>query len=106
ASVTPRGPDERRCPAWSADHYEVNVYYVASDLASLDPLEEGLKAVPGVYLTTKVHPAPRGPAGPRRRPGNTFTNPDWSPALGSRRRGPRRPPRTGDRPHQRRGITT
>jgi hypothetical protein len=63
----------------------VNVYYIASDVASLGPLEEALRAVPGVYLTTRVHPAPRDPANPRRQPGNTFTNPDWPAALGSRR---------------------
>ncbi len=85
-SVTPRGADERRCAAWSADHYEVNAYYVTSDVASLGPLEDALRAVPGVYLTTKVHPAPRDTAKPGHRPGNMFTNPDWPPALGSRRR--------------------
>jgi hypothetical protein len=76
-SITPRGRDERRCAAYAADHYEVSAYYVASDIGSLGALEDGLKAVPGVYLTTQVHP---------RREGAVFTNPAWPAALGTARR--------------------
>ena len=76
-TITPRGRDERRCPAYAADHYEVNVFYAASDLAALDPLEEALKAEPGVYLTTRVHADSAQP---------WFSNPGWPPALGSKRR--------------------
>jgi hypothetical protein len=78
--VTPRDREEHRCPAYAADHYEVHAYYVRSDTGSLGPLEEALRAVPGVYLTTQVrsHPSPL--------PGNIFTNPTWPPALGTARR--------------------
>ncbi len=75
--VTPRDRGERRCDAWAADHYEVNAYYTTSDTTSLGPLEDALKATPGVYLTTQVHPAVGR---------TTFTNPAWPPPLGSARR--------------------
>jgi hypothetical protein len=80
--VTPRDRDEHRCAAWAADHYEVHAYYTTSDTGSLGPLEDALKAAPGVYLTTQVH----GHQPPAGQPGNMFTNPAWPAALGTARR--------------------
>jgi hypothetical protein len=77
--VTPRDRNERRCAAWAADHYEVHAFYTTSDTASLGPLEDALKATPGVYLTTQVH-------GHAEQPGNVFSNPVWPAALGAARR--------------------
>lgn len=77
-NVTPRDRDEKRCAAYEADHYEVHAHYSPSDRDLLGPLEEALKAEPGVYLTTQVYGVPGQ--------GNLFTNPGWPPALGTRRR--------------------
>lgn len=76
--VTRRDRAERKCAAWAADHYEVQAYYTTTDAASLDALEDALKATPGVYLTTQVRPLPGL--------GTEFTNPAWPAALGAGRR--------------------
>jgi hypothetical protein len=75
--VTPRDRRERRCPAYDADHYEVHAFYTTAALDALAVLETALRAVPGVYLTTRVMPG----AG-----GNIFSNPAWPDALGITRR--------------------
>jgi hypothetical protein len=62
---------------WSAHHYEVQVYYTTNDSGSLDRLEQALRELPGVYLTTQV----------RGRGRNEVTNPEWPIALGTSRRG-------------------
>ncbi len=75
--VTPRDDAHRKCAAWSAHHYEVQVYYTTTDSGSLDRLEQALREMPGVYLTTQV----------RGRGRNEVTNPEWPAALGASRRG-------------------
>lgn len=80
--VTPRDRCERRSAAYDADHYEVSAFYTSSSADALASLEEALKAVPGVYLTTQVH-ALAGSACPRV---STFTNPAWPAPLGTARR--------------------
>ncbi|MGP4027259.1 hypothetical protein [Actinomadura sp. 3N407] len=76
--VTPRDTANRRCAAWSADHYEVQAYYTTTDRASLDALEDALRQVPGVYLTTQIRGHGRV---------NEVTNPAWPIAAGAARRG-------------------
>jgi hypothetical protein len=78
--VTPRDADERKCAAWCADHYEVSAYYMATDLAGWERLEEALAAVPGVYLTTRVIGSGTG------QHGGWVSNPAWPPRLGTKRR--------------------
>jgi hypothetical protein len=75
--VTPRDRRERRCPAYDADHYEVHAFYTTANLDALTVLETALRAVPGVYLTTRVQPGLGG---------NIFSNPAWPDALGIARR--------------------
>jgi hypothetical protein len=87
--ITPRSHDHRRCAAYEADYYEVQAYYVNSSLDLLGPLERALRAIPGVYSTTWVCPAPPE-AGRPLLIGNTFTNPAWPAELGVGRRGWRR----------------
>jgi hypothetical protein len=79
--VTPRDSRERKCPAYMADHYEVQAFYTTGRLDALAALEEALRAVPGVYATTQVRVA-----GPGASLASTFTNPGWPPALGTARR--------------------
>jgi len=79
--VTPRDRTERQCPAYGAEHYEVNAYYTTTDPGSLDRLEKALRGLPGVYLTTQVRREGDRVAAP-----NTFSNPDWPPKLGTGRR--------------------
>lgn len=76
--VTPRDSDHRRCAAYDADHYELQVYYVpTTEPNDLDRLEKALGEVSGVRLTTQV----------RRLLGrNAVTNPDWPDRLGISRR--------------------
>lgn len=69
--------ERKSATAWATDHYEVQVYYTTTDTASLNALEDALKAEPGVYLTTQVHPAGAGVV---------FTNPAWPSKLGVTRR--------------------
>jgi hypothetical protein len=76
--VIPRDRHELRCAAWESDHYELTAFYSPSDRDLLGPLEDALKAEPSVYLTTQVYGVPGQ--------GNVFTNPDWPPALGTKRR--------------------
>jgi hypothetical protein len=76
--VTPRDRAERSCSAYAADHYEVQAYYTTTTPGSLDQLEQALRELPGVYLTTQV----RGSRGC-----NGVTNPAWPPRLGANRRG-------------------
>jgi hypothetical protein len=83
--VTPRDRYEGRCAAYAADHYEVQAHYVTGALDSLVFLEEAFAAIPGVYMTTQVHPA-----GTPAKPDSTFTNPDWPTKLGIKRRDRRR----------------
>jgi len=75
--VTPRDHCERKCPAYAADHYEVQAYYTTTDTDSLDLLEKALRGVPGVYVTTQV----------RGRGRNEVANPEWPAAAGAGRRG-------------------
>ncbi|MGN2642298.1 hypothetical protein ACTD5D_40245 [Nocardia takedensis] len=75
--VTPRDRAERRCPAYAADHYEVQAFYTRSNHEAMNLLEQALDSLPGVYLTTQV----------RRSDRNTVTNPAWPESLGTRRRG-------------------
>jgi hypothetical protein len=79
--VTPRDHRERKCAAYEADHYEVQAYYTTTSAGSLSVLEEVLRSVPGVYATTQVRAIDPGAS-----LANTFTNPAWPPALGTRRR--------------------
>ena len=79
--VTPRSRDERRCPAYDAHHYEVHAYYTTLSADALPALEQALRETPGVYATTQVCPVPGTAAAE-----NTFSNPDWPPALGVARR--------------------
>jgi hypothetical protein len=79
--VTCRDHDERQCPAYDADHYEVQAYYTVVNAGSLTALEEALKATPGVYATTRVCPADDRVTSP-----NAFSNPEWPAALGTARR--------------------
>lgn len=51
--VTPRDKDGRRCAAWDAEWYEVAAFYMYTG-TPLDPLEEKLRALPGVCRTTQV----------------------------------------------------
>ncbi|MEU4828791.1 hypothetical protein AB0H37_43710 [Actinomadura sp. NPDC023710] len=76
-SVTPRDRAERKCPVYDADHYEVQAYYTTTDADSLDLLEQALREMPGVYVTTQV----------RGRGRNEVTNPDFPNRLGASRRG-------------------
>lgn len=71
--VTPRDKDEHRCAAWCADHYEVQAYYTDST-GSFAELEEALRTITGVYLTTQVT---------SNRDGAEFSNPDWPGPLGA-----------------------
>jgi hypothetical protein len=64
---------------WSAHHYEVQAYYTTTSADALDRLEEALRELPGVYLTTQIRP--------RGLLRNAVTNPDWPAALGTSRRG-------------------
>lgn len=75
--VTPRDRAERKCPAYDADHYEVQAYYTTMRLGLLEVLEDAVRATPGVYLTTQVWPTPGGPH---------FTCKAWPAPLGSARR--------------------
>ncbi len=79
--VTPRTADGRKSSVWAADFYEVAAYYVTSDPALLGPLEDALKAIPGVYRTTRVVPSD-DPGLSRRH--NVIRDPDWP--VGSTRR--------------------
>lgn len=76
--VTPRDRGYRKCAAWSAHCYEVQVFYYTTVPGSLDRLEQALRGTTGVYLTTQV----RGNHGR-----NAVTNPQWPAALGTSRRG-------------------
>lgn len=80
--VTPRDRHERQCPAYDADHYEVQAFHARASTDLLDLLEEALKAVPGVYATTQVRRTSDSVLA-----GNTFTNPAWPAPLGAARRG-------------------
>jgi hypothetical protein len=75
--VTPRDSAERKCPAYKADHYEIQAYYTTTNPNALDLLEEALRELPGVSATTQV----------RGRGRNELTNLDWPVQLGTRRRG-------------------
>lgn len=81
--VTPRDDDEAPSPAWRADHYEIRAYYTATagtDAATAyGELEAALRAIPGVYLTTRVERASISAT-------VAFTNPDWPARLGTGRR--------------------
>lgn len=82
--ITPRGTDHRRCAAYDAAYYEVQVFYVVNALPLLGPLEAALRALPGVFMTTQVRWVdPQAPGEPMT---NTFTNPDWPAKLSAARR--------------------
>jgi hypothetical protein len=51
--VVPRTKDEKRCPAYDADHYEIAAYYtsVGHELLSL---EIALHRLPEVYRTVVI----------------------------------------------------
>ena len=52
--VIPRDETGRKCAAWRADFYEVKARLVHTPLpGELDPVEDALKAIPGVYRTTQ-----------------------------------------------------
>lgn len=80
--VTSRDRHERTCPAYDADHYEVQAYYTVLSADALTALEAALQAAPGVYATTQVRRTSDSVLA-----GNMFTNPEWPPALGTARRG-------------------
>ncbi len=61
----------------------MHAFCVTSEIESLAALEDAMKAMPGVYLTTQVRV--RG-IGSRGLPENEFTNPAWPAALGTARR--------------------
>ena len=61
----------------------MHAFCVTSEIESLAALEDAMKAMPGVYLTTQVRV--RG-IGRRGLPENEFTNPAWPAALGTARR--------------------
>lgn len=65
-SVIPRDANERRCPAYASDYYEIVVYRTEMG-EPLDDLEEALASVPGVYATTRL-PSNLGTDG---------NDPDW-----------------------------
>ena len=77
--ITPRDGAHRKCAVWSAHHYEVHAYYTTTSAGALDRLEEALRELPGVYLTTQVRP--------RGQLRNEVTNPAWPAVLGTSRRG-------------------
>ena len=80
--VTPRDRRERKCPAYDADHYEVQAFYTRASTDLLDQLEDALKAVPGVYVTTQVRRTSDSVLA-----GNVFTNPAWPGSARHRPRG-------------------
>lgn len=82
--ITPRGHDHRRCAAYESAYYEIQAFYVVNALPFLGPLEEALRAVPGVFLTTQVRWV--SPQAPGESMTNTFTNPEWPARLGTARR--------------------
>lgn len=60
--VIPRDTNERRCPAYEADHLEVVAYYTDAT-CSRESLEVALAATPGIYATIQVSGRYRIPDG-------------------------------------------
>ena len=79
--VTPRDQAGRKCPAYESHCYEIQAFYTRTSPEALDRLEEAVRALPGVYLTTQV----RDDGSSRLR--NEVTNPEWPAGLGRSRRG-------------------
>ena len=79
--VTPRDREGRNCPAFWSDCYEVQAFYTRSSPEALDQLEEAVRTLPGVRITTQIRDDGTG----RRR--NEVTNPEWPAALRRARRG-------------------
>jgi hypothetical protein len=50
-TVYARDEDEKRCPLWRADHYEIAVYYIRMSTPLL-PLWVALERMPEVYQLT------------------------------------------------------
>ena len=52
--VTPRDREGCKCPAFWSDCYEVQAFYTRSSPEALDQLEEAVRTVPGVRITTQI----------------------------------------------------
>jgi hypothetical protein len=79
--VTPRDRDGRKCPAYESECYEIQAFYTRTSRDVLERLEDAIRALPGVYLTTQVRDDGTGSHQ------NEVTNPKWPASLGQSRRG-------------------
>lgn len=77
--VKPYASDGRKSAAWCADFYEIKARLVSTPRpGELDPIEEALKAVPGVYRTTQEALAVAGdPVTGQGALPTRLLDPDW-----------------------------